>query len=374
MRVAARRWRVSLATVRYWVQRVGEVPLSAVDWADRSSRPHHVPGRVSPAMEERVVEARRELAASELGFVGAVAIREQMQSQCADPVPSVRTIGRILTRRGVLDGRPRVRRAAPPPGWYLPEAAAGRAEIDHFDLLEDLRIEGGPLVDVLTGCALWGSAVMADPAPRISARRVVESLLAYWKRVGRPAYAQFDNDTRFQGGHNHPDVIGRVTRLCLALDITPVFAPPAEQGFQNVAEAYNGLWTRKVWQRFHHQDLCALVHRSDRFVYRYDLHRARRREHTPPRRPVPPSFTFDVHAHPHGQIVYLRRTNESGVVYVMGRRWLVDPLWPHRLVRAHVDLDSHSIRFFRLRRKAPADQPLILETAYVRPHRKFQEA
>lgn len=371
LRAAARRWRVSLPTVRYWVQRAGAAPLSAVDWTDRSRRPHHVPNRTPPAIEDRVVEARRLLASSELGFVGAVAIGDFLKVAHGEQVPAVRTIGRILNRRGLLDGRRRVRRAAPPPGWYLPQAAAGRAEIDHFDVLEDLRIEGGPLLSVLTGCALWGSSIMAHPATQIGARTVVGCLLAYWKRVGLPTYAQFDNDTRFQGGHRTPDVIGRVMRCCLALGTTPVFAPPAEQGFQNVSEAFNGLWYRKVWQRFHHQSLDGLASRSDRFLHQYALHRARRREHAPPRRPFPASFTFDVQAAPRGEIVYLRRTNESGAINLLGHRWIVDPLWTHRLVRAHIDLDQHTLRFFRLRRKDPSDQPLIKVEPYAPPKRRF---
>jgi hypothetical protein len=50
----------------------------------------------------------------------------------------------------------------------------------------------------------------------------------------------FDNDTRFQGPHQFPDAIGRVARLCLSLDIVPVFAPVHEHGFQAAIEAFNG--------------------------------------------------------------------------------------------------------------------------------------
>ena len=371
LREVARRCNTSLATVQYWVRRAGSNDLNSVDWSDRSSRPHLQPHRTPDFLEDHVVRTRSELAAGELGFIGAAAIHDHLLH--LEGLPSIRTIHRILRRRGLLDRPRRMRHLAPPPGWYLPDAAAGRAEIDHFDVIEDLRIEGGPLVEVLTGCPLWGSHVMVRPAESMGARQIVETLLQHWRSVGLPRYAQFDNDTRFQGGHNHPDVIGRVIRCCLALGITPVFAPPAEHGFQNIAEAFNGLWQRKVWQRFHHQSLLALTDRSDRFIVQYARHRLGRQEQVPPRRPFPNTFCFDVQYHPGGQLVYLRRTNEKGSVTVLGHRWEVDPNWSHRLVRAQVDLSAQEIRFFRLRRKEPMDQALLKQVAYRAPHRPFQD-
>ncbi|SRR5712691_4046719 len=72
-----------------------------------------------------------------LGEYGAQAIRRELAVRGPAGVPSVRTIGRILERRGALDGGRRIRRPPPPPGWYLPEVAAGRAELDSFDMPVD---------------------------------------------------------------------------------------------------------------------------------------------------------------------------------------------------------------------------------------------
>lgn len=372
VREVARYYRTSLSTVQYWLRRAAQAPLDAVDWADRTRRPHRTPTRIAGSIEDCVVRIRKELGAGDLGFIGASAIRDALLST-GDKVPSVRTIGRILSRRGVLDGRRRVRRAAPPPGWYLAEAAAARADIDHFDVIEDLRLEGGPLIDVLTGCSLWGGEVLARPAETVGALFVVEGLLMHWQRVGLPTYAQFDNDTRFQGGHNHPNVIGRVIRCCLALGVTPVFAVPGEQGFQNIAESFNGLWQRKVWQRFHHADLPALRACSDRFVTRYTQHRRRRSEQAPARGRFPDNFQLNLQSVPSGQIIYLRRTTEDGAVTLLGHRWNVDSNWPHRLVRVQVDLTHKVIRFFRLRRKEPTEQPFVKDVPYALPERRFSE-
>ncbi len=67
---------------------------------------------------------RRELAqTSDRGAFGATAIPQALRDHGLEAIPSIRTIGRILERRGTLDGRKRVRRPPPPRGWYLPKVA-----------------------------------------------------------------------------------------------------------------------------------------------------------------------------------------------------------------------------------------------------------
>jgi hypothetical protein len=172
--------------------------------------------------------------------------------------------GHILERRGALDGRRRVRRPAPPPGWYLPGRRPGRAKLDRFDIVEGLVIKGGPAVEVLNVASRHGGRGASWPMAGVTAKAVVETLAEHWWLFGRPDYAQFDNDTIFQGPHQHPDVVGRVTRLCLSLGVVPVFVPPRETGFQAAIENDNGRWQTKVWARFVHASLDELRSRSDR--------------------------------------------------------------------------------------------------------------
>ena len=75
-------------------------------------------------------------------------------------------------------------------------------------------IKDGPQVEVLNGISLHGGLAVSWPREAsLTAKVVVECLIEHWKAVGLPGYAQFDNDTLFQGTHAHPDVVGRVTRL-----------------------------------------------------------------------------------------------------------------------------------------------------------------
>jgi hypothetical protein len=372
MRAVARRFGVTLRAVQRWMKRAGDQPLAKVNWTGRSQTPQRVANKTDPAVEQRICALRKALAVeSALGFRGASIIAEALRAEGLAGVPCVRTIGRVLARAGLLDARARVRRPAPAPGWYLPAVREGRAELDSFDVIEDLPLEGFGLCQVFTGRALLGAAVGAWPTANANTTQIVEFLQAHWRGHGLPRSAQFDNDTRFQGGHNHPDVVGRVMRLCLALEVTPVFAPPLQQGFQGMIEHCNGLWQQKVWQRFHHASLEALDTASRRFTEAYHLRLARQRTEAPPRRPYPEAFVLDGQRPLRGQLIYLRLTDAHGMVKLLGHVFLADPAWQHRLVRCEVDLDDHQIRCYRLRRKEPADQALLATHQHRLPARPF---
>ena len=122
---------------------------------------------------------------------------------------------------------------APRPGAHRTATAhAPVRSLDSFDTIEDLVIEGGSPAEVLTGVSLRRRIVTAWPESAMTSDVVLTALEAHWRAWGWPAYSQFDNDMRFHRPHQFPDTIGRVTWLCLVLDIVPVFAPVQEHGFQ----------------------------------------------------------------------------------------------------------------------------------------------
>jgi len=373
LRSVAKEFRVSLPTVQRWVGRAGGERLDRVDWSDRAAGNRSGRNRCALFLEDRILQLRKRLKeSSDLGEYGAAAIHRALVERRLKHVPSIRTIGRILERRGALDGRRRVRRPPPPCGWYLLRVARRRVDLDSFDLVEGHVIRGGTPAEALNGISLHGGLCVSWVRSSWTAKAVVESLLEHWRKHGLPEYAQFDNDTLFQGAHQWPDSFGRVTRLCLQLGVTPVFTPPQETGFQAAIESYNGRWQTKVWGRFHHRSLADLRRRSDRYVQASHQRSASRIQEAPPRRPFPKRWRLDLAQPLTGQVIYLRRTNDRGELEVLGHQYLVDPHWPHRLVRAEVDLDKHEIRFYRLRRREPNLQPLVKTVPYDPPTKPFQ--
>ncbi len=377
IRSVARRLGVSHNTVRLWLARAREHRLDRVSFDDRAAGCPSASNRTPKKLERQVLCLRKSLKErSDLGDFGAAAIHRVLLERHAgeeSPVPAVRTIGRILERHGALDGRRRVRRPPPPRGWYLPALAAHQAELDSFDTVTDLVIVGGIDVTVLNAISLHGALCQSWPLPRITAKIAVESLLSHWRAQGLPGYAKFDNDTVFQGAHQWPDSFGRVTRLCLSLGVTPVFAPPRETGFQAEMEAFNGRWQRNVWRRFQHRSLSGLSRRSERYVRAARERDAQRIDAAPARQPFPVGFALDLSVPLRGRVIFLRRADASGQVQFLGHSWKVDRQRPHRLVRAEVDLTQGAVNFFGLRRREPTDQPLLRQTKYAPPRKRFCE-
>jgi transposase len=146
VRQAADEFGFSKSVVAFWVGRARGKRLDRADLANR--KPGRAWNRTTFEVEQRIAELRLELRKSVLGEFGAKAIAAALEAE-KDRRPAEATINRALSRLGLQDGVRRIRRPAPPKGWYLPAVLAGRAELDCFDFIEDLMLAVGTLVDVL---------------------------------------------------------------------------------------------------------------------------------------------------------------------------------------------------------------------------------
>jgi hypothetical protein len=233
MRRVARTFGISLSVVQRWVGRAADRRLDQVDWSSQPTRVARPQNRTGADIEALVLHVRAELGkGSALGEHGAAAIHRTLIERGITAPPSVRTIGRVLVRSGALDGNRRVRTLPPPLGWYLPEVAARRAELDSFDTVSGLLLGGGVEIVVLNGISLHGGLVTSWPDHSMTAKLTVSLLVEHWTQFGLPQYAQFDNGNIFVGSNRYPDVISQVMRTCLLLGVIPVFAPPREPGFK----------------------------------------------------------------------------------------------------------------------------------------------
>ena len=250
LRSVARKFRVTLATVQKWVRRADGQRLDRVNWTDAPRGGRRTARATSRRTEDLILRVRRQLKlSSDLGEFGAAAIHRALAERGVKRIPTIRTIGRILLRRGALDGRQRIRRPPPPKGWYLPRVAAPEGGARQLRFRGRARHPGwhrghGAQRHQSAWWSLWKLGAI-----HLEAKFTVETLIAHWREHGLPEYAQFDNDTIFLGNRMYRDAFGRVIRLCLQLGITPVFTPLKETGFQAAIENYNGRWQAKVWSR-----------------------------------------------------------------------------------------------------------------------------
>lgn len=370
MHSVAQELKVGPSTVWRWAHRADGQRLDRADFAGH--KPGRAWNRTDSELEQRVVQLRHSLAATALGNNGARAIHNALRAEAPARPPSMATINRVLSRRGLQDGAGRIRRPAPPKGWYLPQVMAGRVELDSFDFIEDLKIADGPLVNVLTAKSLHGSLTDAWVLERLSTTASMPLMLGRWQRDGLPGYAQFDNDMVFQGAHRFSDTVGRISRLCLALGVIPVFAPPAEHGMQNSIESFNALWQAKVWQRYRFSTIAELQARSAAYIAAHRTSTTNIAATAPPRRALPAHLELDLGSPLSGQMIFIRRTDDTGRVHLLGQHFAISADWPNRLVRCEVDFDHRCIRGYALRRRIPTEQPLLTTLEYYRPYKPFR--
>jgi hypothetical protein len=364
---------VSKTTVERWCNHAKGKRLDRVDWNTPNNEPRTACNRTSKEVEQCVLSLRKQLKEhSPLGEHGADAIRREMQQYECPLLPSRPTINRILKRHGVLDGRRRKRWTPPPTGWYLKPLSKKLAEMDQFDYVEDLCIKGGTIFHVLNAISLHGGLPASYPMSRMTAENTVQKMIEHWREVGLPDYAQFDNSMVFQGGML-PDTIGKVIRCCLSLNVTPVFVPPRETGFQASVESYNGRWQQAVWKRFHFDRLPAVQKQSQKYVEAIRNKNRKRQEGAPTRWQFTKDWTLDYSVKPKGMIIFIRRTTDDEYVEAMGHWWKVPGAGAHKLVRVDVNLTKGTMAFYRLRRREPKIHEQLATAKYKLPNKKFNE-
>jgi putative transposase len=338
------------------------------DWfRERSRRPHQSPARMSQDLEQRVITVRRSLERQDL-FAGAQAIRWELEEVGVQPLPSVRTIGRILVRHELT--RRRQGRYEPKRKPYPGPRATGPGSVHQSDFVGP-RYLTGPIrfyslnsVDVATGrCAV-------QPVLRRGGQYTIDAIWQTWQRLGMPRHHQVDNDAVFYGSPSHPRGMGSLIRLCLHHDIEVWFIPPGEPWRNGVVEKFNDHWEAKFRRRVAMATGAQLRHESLRFEvrhngrYRYSklsgktpqaalaasgVHLRFPLAPEPPRHPLPKPDR--------GRYHLVRFVRSDGRLDVFGERFRAPPEATYEYVRLTVDVE-------RQRLLVVLDGTLIDEHAY----------
>lgn len=217
------------------------------DWfRERSRQPQESPTQTKREIEQLILLTRRRLVGEGL-FHGDQAILWELEDLGIDPLPSARTIARILSRNAVTR-----RREGPdqPRGPKYPSPLApGPGAVHQSDFVGPRHLKG-PLrfyslnsIDVGTGrCAV-------PPLLRRSGQQTIDALWASWCRLGLPRHQQVDNELVFYGSPRYPRGMGSLIRLCLPQGIEAWFIPPGEPWRNGVVEKFNDHWDAKFLRR-----------------------------------------------------------------------------------------------------------------------------
>lgn len=255
----------SRAWLYKWLVRFG---AGDPNWyQDQSRRPKRSPRRIHRETEELVITIRRSLEKQGL-FHGAQAIRWELEDLQVQPLPSLRTIGRILARHDLI--RRRQGRYEPKGKQYPAPLAKTPGAVHQSDFVGP-RYISGPVrfyslntVDLATGrCAV-------QPVLRRAGQNTIDAVWMTWRRLGMPQHQQVDNEMVFYGSPAHPRGMGYLIRLCLQHDIEVWFIPMGEPWRNGVVEKFNDQWESKFLGRIEMSAEEDLFRESLRFEERHN--------------------------------------------------------------------------------------------------------
>lgn len=226
-----------------WLKRFRE---GEPEWyRERSRKPLWTPTRSAKEIVEIVKFVRLELY-NRGEFCGAQAIRWRLEEEIVQPLPSLRTIGRILARHGLTHRR--TGRYEPKGKRYPALDAAHPGSVHQSDFVGPCYLRGPVRFYSLNTVDLATGRCGIEPVLR-GKGTVVDTLWAIWLRLGLPKYLQVDNEAVFYGSHKYPRGMGKLIRLCLPLGIEPCFIPVAEPWRNGVVEKFNDHWRQKFLNR-----------------------------------------------------------------------------------------------------------------------------
>jgi len=303
-------------------------------WAglvERSRAPHCHGRRMPEKVHRAVKKARSELEAeakrgSGLKYIGARAIRTRLKAWQTEPLPSIRTIERILHQAQLTHPR------QPQPAIVYPHLQAKEAlelcQVDHIPRY----LRGGQKVYCFNAI----DVVSRYPTGQIKGDRRAGTAAAFlkyvWQTIGIPTYTQVDNEACFIGGFTHPYVLGQCVRLALMVGTELVFSPVHHPESNGYVERFHQDYQKHVWEDTYLANPIAAQKQADHFfeLYRHSQHHSGLNEQTPDeihnlaeQRLLSSDFTKPSGKLPlyAGRVHFMRRVDPDRTVSVLNAQW-----------------------------------------------------
>src|SRR5436305_10013327 len=299
---------------------------------------HQVAQRISPELERTILSIRRRLQAhatpgTRYSLIGADAILAELKALNVRPLPSRRTIERVLQRNGLTAPRVRLAPLLPRQDYPGPQARASN-QLHEVDLVGPIYLKGRRhRYYIWVGKDTFDGAVCL----RLAFSRCMDEVLWFlgecWKDLGRPAQVQFDNARELAGWGPAARTLSRVIRLCLRFGVSPVFIPKGEPQFNGSAENFNGWFQEPLFQRRFQRPghLRRELARLQEAVNTQHVH-PRLRGQTPAQhrrglrlQKLPARFEVPTGRLPlaEGRVTFLRRVSVAGTVTVLDQTYRV---------------------------------------------------
>ena len=221
-----------------WIRRYKSKDNS---WYESESRaPHTVHKSTDEQMEQLVVNTRKDLMAMSFSQIGPQAIYYRLRQQGYTP-PPIWTIARVLQRHTLTKRKDRIQ--------YI---AKGKKYPYQYSLSHQMDFVGPRylscksryyFLNIIDCDTHWSQTGIVENQ---TSEVACNELIRFWKIVGIPDFLQIDNELAFWGSLRVPNVVGKVVRLSLLMNVTPVFIPKGEPWRNGVIEHYNNTMQRNL--------------------------------------------------------------------------------------------------------------------------------
>jgi len=245
------------------------------------TRSNAQPRRITPDLERSILNIRRRLTSqthpgTRYSLIGAGSILAELQVLHIRPLPSLRTIERVLERNGITSPKVRLAPYLSRATYPKPQANASN-QLHEVDGVGPIYLKGNRQRYYIFVCKdVYDGAVCL----RIYRSRKMEVILDFlgecWKSLGLPAQVQCDNAREVAGWGPAAKYLSRVLRLCLRFGVEPLLIPPGRPQRNGSVENFNGWFQPRLFQR-HYSQIGALKRELQRLEETVNIQHAQPR-------------------------------------------------------------------------------------------------
>lgn len=322
---------------------------------------HSVVNRTPAHIERAILSIRRRLAAratpqTRYALLGAPAIAQELRQLGVSPVPTFRTIERILERAHVTSPRLRLADRIPKTQYPIPKADDTN-QVHQVDLVGPRYLNGDQTKYYFFICKdTFDQQIYVEFWAGNSMDTVLTFLVRAWQSMGIPQHVQFDNGKQFYAPGRYNRSLNRVIRLCLRLDIQPIFIPEAQPQRNGSVENFNG-WFQPLLLRQTFKNAVAVrrelrhlltsvnethTHQTLGFKTSTQFRRTKRL------RMLPANFQIDFDHIPvaQGKIIIIRMVNQQGYVSVLDESVKIGVRYRYQYVKVVVATHPQRLKVY----------------------------
>ena len=340
-----------------WVNRYN---LGDPEWYKSYSRtPHKIANKMPHEIGNAILGIRTKLKNANQ-FYGVLAIQWAMEDLGYKNIPSETTIKRILKRHNRIEPRRSNNRYKSKNIPYPKIESNGEPNIIHgMDFLGPRYLKGGFRFYGLNIMDIGTHRVALGISKNQCDYTVVDTLLSSWQRLGIPRYLQMDNQLPFTGSNRYPRAFGSVIRLCLYLDVEPIFVPIREPYRNGHIERFQQTYKKMFLNKYYFNSPDELLRGLNDFEkrhnkrYRYSCLRGK----TPIQalfdsssniKKLPEDFQIpDLKERPRqGYVHLIRFVRSNKVISVFGEKFAVPEESVYQYVKATIDVKEQNLLLF----------------------------